>query len=69
MISMWKWILRPIVIAIAGGGGVKACEDSPLFGMIFILLSLAGAIWLIRDIYLAGGFHYVHSFLQTVGVF
>ena len=53
MIKIWKWILRPIVIAVVGGGRTKACEESPLAGSVFIFLSLAGVIWLLRDIYLA----------------
>jgi hypothetical protein len=60
MIKIWKWVLRPLVIAIAGAGGAAACEEAPVAGAIFILLSLVGVAWLLHDIYLA---------LRSVGVF
>ena len=47
---MWKWVLRPIVVAIAGAGGASAIESNPIAGTIFFLISLAGVIALIGDL-------------------
>ena len=47
---LWKWVLRPIVVAISGIGGAAAVESSPIAGAVFFLISLAGVVAIIKDL-------------------
>lgn len=36
---MFAWIIRPIVIMIAGTAGLAAIKESPLFGTVFVIIA------------------------------
>lgn len=59
MIKLWKWLLRPLVIAVSGVSGAKTVEENPRAGCIFLVLSIISVLFLLRDVYI---------WLQTSGI-
>lgn len=50
MSIFWRWLLRPLIVAMLGVGSVEAADESPEMGCVLGIIAVLLALFLVLDV-------------------